>query len=980
MRLIRVIASLRSAKSAPIGMPCDFRRLHAVCLLALVLFSANQVLAIPLLVEGCTARDGGGNAIDHLFDNNIDTFADIRGDVALPESVSSDLDTGSPEGTAPSLLIDLGAPRVVNRICLTDGDDALLRRIKARYRWHRHRRRTPDATDAPAPAHLVVEVGPTPDELGGVARHELGGPATSFAEGCLRSIAPGEPFRAEVDCRFADTVGRYVRLRLASTGRPFTWRVAELEVNGYAHVPDDKRDAVVLPIENGGAALDAKDPRIQLVIAARELSYYIGALTGRPVPVVMPDQAGDYPGSLYVIEDLAPLAKAGHEDLPTDVNVERDGRRITFRAWPYLNVLNSVWEFLRRQGVSWVYPGAHGEVLPAGSGVNNRVAPFHYTPSASHWRYANFATQNFAPRAPLDLQDGWLFWWRNGYDSTWGKGNGPYGAEEVPPRHPRPANFKCPDEFKGGFSGYPHNFARVVPWHIVKEHPDWIGRHADGTPVKGASFCPTSPSLIDWVVKKAEVLYPPPDSDQQISLLPMDACSWCLCERCQALDGPAEGPGEATNDGQGNVKRSVSESYYFFINEVAKKLKVSRPHMRIRALAYGSCWTPPTRIERFPDNVIIEVCTHEHANNLPLSAERNLHLRETLAAWRRKCTHMQHYSYALLTAPHREWQYKLKSDPFIPYPLITGTVSLLKHLAQLDALNGGTQGDFPSLLYAPWGHYVYPRLMWDVELSADTVLDEFFAGYFREASQPMRAYYKTLEDHLVKHNIGLTRFCHGGGAPALIIPGAFTPEILAAMRPHLEQAETLAAHWIVKRRVGYMRAGFDWMLENLGLEGQPWDDLNSYPTIGPEPRILISDAPEQPYLFRQGFVSHAQARSLHVDKNGTQVKKYIKTWRFGAQGDLGRHVRVPRRTRARVTAEVWGRPYDNEWPVMTLRCGDTTIASIPVETQTPRTYTFEVELSAGTQQFIIEYRNAADKGRRNLMIRSVAWEGLERDE
>ena len=76
--------------------------------------------------------------------------------------------------------------------------------------------------------------------------------------------------------------------------------------------------------------------------------------------------------------------------------VLRDGRRITFRAWPYLNVLSSVWEFLRRQGVSWVFPGVHGEVVPVGEGVDRfqvgdevlGVAPYSFASHAVSAEYA----------------------------------------------------------------------------------------------------------------------------------------------------------------------------------------------------------------------------------------------------------------------------------------------------------------------------------------------------------------------------------------------------------------------------------------------------------------------------------------------------------------------------------------------------------------------------------------------------------------
>ena len=109
------------------------------------------------------------------------------------------------------------------------------------------------------------------------------------------------------------------------------------------------------------------------------------------MPIITPAQEADYPGTLYTLVDMKPLAMtyddmvknaaAGKfptplqrvlcttmdswEPMPSAVCVEREGRRVLFKGWPYRNVAYSAWEFLRRQGVVWSAPTDHAETVPA---------------------------------------------------------------------------------------------------------------------------------------------------------------------------------------------------------------------------------------------------------------------------------------------------------------------------------------------------------------------------------------------------------------------------------------------------------------------------------------------------------------------------------------------------------------------------------------------------------------------------------------
>ena len=65
----------------------------------------------------------------------------------------------------------------------------------------------------------------------------------------------------------------------------------------------------------------------------------------------------------------------------------------------------------------------------------------------------------------------------------------------------------------------------------------------------------------------------------------------------------------------------TSGAYYYFVTEVAKRVKPRRPNLVIEALAYADYTPAPPRIAKFPDNTTVQVCIYGQ-RNLPLNARQ----------------------------------------------------------------------------------------------------------------------------------------------------------------------------------------------------------------------------------------------------------------------------------------------------------------------------------------------------------------------
>ena len=724
-------------------------------------------------------------------------------EIGTGKKVSREVTDNNPEtrwasADGKGLLIDLGREAVVHRVYLTPGEGV---------------------TKSYAEVRVTFAARSDGDPLASTRRYST--PTCEWwkvREQRQKLLAGGTsdflPLnKLEADLKFNPVAARYLRIEGATP-------IAELEVYGSAgKAAAAKRDAVVL-------SANAADV---LRVAAEDLRYYVGELTGRPIPIIEPGQEGEYPGTLYRIEDLKPRAKTYDEmvanleagrlpsggpvldtvvspytmRLPDGVNAEREGRSVVFRAWPYRNVAYSVWEFLRRQGVVWAYPDSHGDLVPVGKGVDLSILPLRYRPSAD-LRYANFDTgRDYGEGYPW--ADQLLFFARNGYGSDWGCiGRALQYDREVPPLPQRGVRTDkdVKPEYTEGFGGYPHNFNGVMPNRILEQHPDWCGMREDGQrlpPNKGGpgTFCMTSPGAIEFVANKMLAwIGDNKDCMVKFNLLPMDGCTYCQCERCLNLYKPFRRPDIPWVPISPYM---VSDAYYYFVTEVAKRVGATAPHARIGALAYADVHAPPRNLDSLPDNVWVEVCQYG-SRNLPVSSPANAAMRECEETWARKCAHLTAYEYALI---HAEW-----SVPPMPIPLVSAIVDRSKFLHRLGAWNGGTQASAASLTHNPWNWYAYPRMLWDVNLTADQILEEFFTAYYREARGPMLAYYRTLEDHLIRNNVNLQDFAYDQGPN----PDAFPPALVEKLRRSLAKAGKAAgrAPWYVKQRVRLAKEDLEW--------------------------------------------------------------------------------------------------------------------------------------------------------------------------
>jgi hypothetical protein len=742
------------------------------------------------LLTVTTPTGGQSNWWQVLFDNNPATMVTMTNFAALTN--------------VPGLLIDMGQTNAIDRVVICGTNNGLKM-------WS-----NPLATNVPL-GLIVAYVGTTPQTM------------TEVAEFTVPYDA-GNPIDTGMDMRFSPVVGRYVEVQLqtrVSWGVQHwpgyapnfqsqlvdtAWNVGEMEVYGSTNTQTNI-NAVVLET-------NAPAP---LVLAANDLSYYIGELTGVACPIITPAQTNGYTGSLYWVNDLASLATNYMEMtnnmatgiLPTnEVNViETNGNVVLFSAWPYRCVVWSVWEFLERQGVRWVYPDIHGDSVPTGNGINLDILPLSYAASAKSI-YANWPVTDFQPWPTWDLQSTrqeYLYAWRNRWNNSWNAS--PLGGAEIPAE---PATgITLNSNYVEGFAGYPHNFNTVVPARILSLYSNWWGWPATTTPPTNENqtvFNMCSANLISWVAGKVigyDASHPLatriPLNNNHINraynLLPMDACLFSSDSNSLAANTLYDQP--YPNSLPWIYKYggySWAGAYYQFISSVANMAT----NQLIGGLAYADVFQPPT--VSYPSNVQMEVCLYG-SPNLPMSSPVNAAMKQAFDTWHTNCSRLATYDYALLHTDY--WQ----QSPLLPVPMVSAFVNTAQYLAGIGALDGGCQATIGSIRYNPWNFYAYPRIRWNTNQTASQLLTEFFNGYYKEAAAPMLAYYYAMENYQYSNNADL----HFHGYCYWANPGTFPRFVLNQMQTNLLAAQSMATNWFVINRVNDATNCFNWLTLNLGI-------------------------------------------------------------------------------------------------------------------------------------------------------------------
>ena len=508
-------------------------------------------------------------------------------------------------------------------------------------------------------------------------------------------------------------------------------------------------------IEEGAprcALVVADDVPEEVRQAAAELRRVLQRMSGAEVPLVAPDQ--ETTGVRILIGDV-PLPEGHALDLPglgyAGYLLRVTEREVILRGDTPAGTANAVYGFLQDSlGVRWFFPTELFEVAPVRRTVTVEPTDERQIPSFVSRFYSGLYdehSQLWARHLRLDA-----------------------GGWEVP--------------FKAAFS---HWLYRVFPpsrWGST--HPEFYpllnGSRAipDNDGQQLGQPCTSNPEAIRAAVAAVRHYFDENPQAHTYSLSINDNNTWCECEACRAQD----------------VERPVwrgraiySDRYYTFVNAVAREVGKTHPDRFVGGFAYWGVEPLPLEIERMEPNVFLNLTQDSSQYFDPEYRAEDYRLIDD---WMEKCEHFGKYDYYGLGA---------LAPRYYPHLLA----------ADLKAIHAKGVEAFHAEAYPHWPNfgpqiYLASRLLWDVELDPDALLEEFFTQLFGPAAEEMQGFYEVFEAACTRPRQG--RWFEGIGSIREQVQG-FTPEDVWSARRRLSRALRRTAQLPEEHaRIRYIARGY----------------------------------------------------------------------------------------------------------------------------------------------------------------------------
>lgn len=278
----------------------------------------------------------------------------------------------------------------------------------------------------------------------------------------------------------------------------------------------------------------------------------------------------------------------------------------------------------------------------------------------------------------------------------------------------------------GGGLGSCHTFNTLCsPDVYFAAHPEYFSE-VKGKRIKDyTQLCLSNPDVLRIVTSNVleRIRKDPGASFYGVSQ--NDWYNYCTCPACKAID---------------DAEESHAGTMIAFVNQIAEAVEKEFPNVIIETLAYQYTRKPPKSIRPRP-NVMPCLCTIECDFSFPITTsafKENRAFVDDIRGWSAICRQLYVWDY---TTDFRDY-----SSPFPNVLALQGNVQFfhtnhVNYLFEQGAYQG-RHGDFAELkawLLAKW--------LWNPDLPAEPLLQDFFKGYYGPAAPYARTYFDALHSY-----------------------------------------------------------------------------------------------------------------------------------------------------------------------------------------------------------------------------------------
>jgi hypothetical protein len=517
----------------------------------------------------------------------------------------------------------------------------------------------------------------------------------------------------------------------------------------------------------GNPKIEAKDlilvehgrPRATIVVAAQtndkvkvaaeELQAYLEKISGAKLPMVTDQQE---PSGTLILVGRSKLTEAIEVEIPAGITHERveegfvilcHGDRLVLAGnndGPYHGTEYAVYEFLNRLGVRWFMPGEFGEYVPKQATIQ-------------------FPEMKVAEKPDFIMRDWWITGWWPQDDLM---------QQEARWKLRNKMNFVGHDQM-----WWIPTDGCIFPEDLVKEHPEYFARKADGT--RDARLNDLSnPKVFAAAVDLVKDYFRKNPMANSYAIAAGDGYprdfSPETVKRSLNLREIMSRPGVAE-------ELNISQEFFQFVNQLTVEVRKEFPRVYISTFAYANRVIPPQGME-LDDHLLVQfallpVCKlHDVENPRCWHAVRQAQM---LKRWCELC-------------PGRVWLYdylyKMQITGLTPLP---ETRKLKRNFPLWKKWGLIGFHDEGRIVWAELGiasRYVRSRLEWNAHADVEAILDDFYAKWYGKAAKPMHRFYDAIEDAIEKAPLHLHE--------DQIMPLVYTPQMMRILKTQMATAEKLA--------------------------------------------------------------------------------------------------------------------------------------------------------------------------------------------
>ncbi|MGE3778096.1 MAG: DUF4838 domain-containing protein, partial [Pirellulaceae bacterium] len=494
-----------------------------------------------------------------------------------------------------------------------------------------------------------------------------------------------------------------------------------------------------------------------------------------------------YPEETLIVVSDKHVVIAGRDRWdPEQSNAHAKKGTITGRQREY-GTVNAVYSFLQDQlGARWFWPGELGEDFPRSDRIVLAPIERRHHPQirarAGVFHFSGLGSKGYG------RSHDWTLRQRLQLDSLEMTGGGAFGDwwDRYHKRHPDLFALQ-PDGSRSGFPN-PHN----------------------------AKLCMSNPKVWELWLQDVEAALARNPNLELFNASPNDgwASGHCVCESCRAWDHPDGEPRLFHWNAHHETLPALSDRDVSFANRLGELLKQKYPdkNYRVLMMSYGHSRPVPIKV-RPADNVVMSIVANFFGRTglADRGSTRGDTFREQFEGWAKVVPSML---WRPNTGSPAGWQQGL------PDLSVQQTIRDFKDVAAARC-----EGIFIDSVWEHWAtqgpqYYVMAQLVWNPQVDAQAVLDDYYQRAFGPAATAVREYYEALEKERMKFT------SVDGETGVFSFPKLYTSEVMRASKARLDRAAAaVAPDSLYGRRVAFVRVGYDYTrltLENIELMAGYW--------------------------------------------------------------------------------------------------------------------------------------------------------------